>query len=258
LPRDASSRARSRRRPRYQWREDIDELSERVADTNKGVSGQGSNDPTTHAAPGPRAPSSETARRRALALSLVILSAAFLVGVGALLFPESVLARATPPALRSFMARGFTQQWRLFGPEVPAREASIRYRCGDGQSDNPWRDPEAADIAAARASRLRPENKAMHAPRVVAASLYHAWLERSASLCPDRATAEGAESCPPAAAAVQASQAFERAIELAAPRCKREGEARVALRLVVSDRSALRPVAPRAFEIDLGERSCPP
>jgi hypothetical protein len=197
-----------------------------------------------------------TVWRRALALSLVSLAAAYLVGVGALLFPASALARATPPALRSFVARGFTQQWRLFGPEVPAREASVRYRCGDGQSDKPWRDPEAADIAAARVFRLRPENKAMHAPRAVAASLYHAWRERSAALCPDRATPEDAESCPPAVEAVRASQAFERAIEFAAPRCEREGEASFALRLVVSDWSA--PGAPRTFEIDLGERSCPP
>ena len=201
-------------------------------------------------------PSGVTAWHRALAISLVLLAAAYFMGVGALLFPESALARATPPALHTFVARCFTQQWRLFDPDVPAREASVRYRCGNEQTIKPWRDPEAADIAAARTFRLRPENKAMHAARIVAASLYQEWRERSASLCPESATAEGVDSCPPAVEAVRASQAFERAMELAGPRCKSEGETSLMLRLVLFDRSA--PSATPTLEIDLGEGLCPP
>lgn len=202
---------------------------------------------------------SVTAWQRAVALALALLAAAYFMGVLALLFPESAAVRATPPALRSIAERCFTQQWRLFGPEVPTRDVSVRYRCGGERSGGAWRDPEAANIVAARTFRLRPENKAMHAARAVAASLYREWRDRSASLCPESATKGGADGCPMALEAVRSSEAFERAIELAAPTCEREGETCLALRLVLSDRSS--PSMARAtqtVEIDLGRRSCPP
>lgn len=196
---------------------------------------------------------------RALALALALPAVAYFMGVGALISPESALARATPAALRSVAARCFPQQWRLFGPDVPARDASVLYRCGGERSGGAWRDPEAAAIAAARTFRLLPENKAIHAPRAVAAALYQEWLARSASLCPEQATEGGSESCPSAVEAVRSSESFERAIELTSPTCKREGETRLALRLVIADRSAPdAPDATQTIEINLGERSWPP
>lgn len=202
-----------------------------------------------------------TARHRALALSLLILAAAYFIGVFANLFPETGPARVAPTALRSFAARLFKQQWQLFGPEVPSLDVSVRYRCGDEDSAKSWRDPEAEAIAAARTFRLRPENKAMHASRAVAAALYQEWRDRSASLCAAGTTTDDArvaiaERCPQAAEAVRASQAFARAIDLVAPQCKVEGEARFSVRLVVSDLSTTSAV--QSVEIALGEGSCPP
>ena len=141
---------------------------------------------------------------------------------------------------------------RALLPEWNVRIRGLPVDCDSRTTDA----KQAADIAAARTFRLRPENKAMHAARAAAALLYQEWLERSAALCPASATPEAEGGCPQAVEAVRASQAFERAIELASPRCKREGETRVALRLVLSDRSA--PGAAHTLEIDFGERSCPP